>query len=88
LNVEFKASFEKDVRAVKDKPLLRRVAELIEAVGRAQTPDEVGNLKKLKGGGGYFRVRIGAYRVGLIVQGETVTFVRFLNRGEIYRYFP
>lgn len=88
MNVEFKASFEKDVRAVKDKALLRRVGELIEAVERAQTLDEVGSLKKLKGGGGYFRARIGDYRVGLMVENDTVTFVRFLNRKEIYRFFP
>ena len=56
MNVEFKANFEKDLRAVKDKTLLRRVGELIEATERARTLDEVGNVKKLKGGDRYFRV--------------------------------
>jgi mRNA interferase RelE/StbE len=88
LNVEFRESFTKDLRAVTDKPVLRRVRELIEAVEKAQNLGEVGNLKKLKGGGSYFRVRVGEYRAGLRVEGDKVIFIRFLNRKEIYRYFP
>ena len=46
------------------------------------------NLKKLKGAGGYFRLRLGDYRVGIALEQETVVFVRFLNRKDIYKYFP
>jgi mRNA interferase RelE/StbE len=48
----------------------------------------VAGLKKLKGGGNYYRVRVGEYRVGLVIEGDSVTFMRFLDRKEIYRYFP
>ena len=88
MNVEFKDGFLKDLRGVKDKALLRRVRELIETVERAQGLDEIGNVKRLKGSGSYYRVRIGDYRVGLYVENDAVTFVRFLNRKDIYRYFP
>lgn len=70
MNVEFRESFTKDLRAVTDKPLLRRVRELIEAVEKAQNLGEVGDLKKLKGGGNYFRVRVGDYRVGLRIESD------------------
>lgn len=46
------------------------------------------NLKKLKGGGNYYRIRVGEYRIGIIVEGDAITFVRCLHRKEIYRYFP
>jgi mRNA interferase RelE/StbE len=51
---------------------------------------EVPNLKKLQGGGAYYRARIGDYRVGLAIEGEDeeVVFVRALHRREVYRYFP
>jgi mRNA interferase RelE/StbE len=88
VNVEFKESFARDLRSIKDKPLLKRVKELIERVEQAQHIDELGNLKKLKGGGHYYRIRIGDYRVGLIIEDDVVIFVRFLNRKEVYRYFP
>lgn len=87
MKIEFKESFFKDLRQVKDKSLLARVKEIIENVEKAEKLDEITNFKKLKGGRGYYRVRVGDYRIGLI-ESETVTFVRILNRREIYRYFP
>lgn len=88
MDVAFKESFARDLRTVKDKSLLRRVRSLIEEFEHAQRPDEVAGLKKLKGGGNYYRVRVGEYRVGLRIEGGSVTFIRFLDRKEIYRFFP
>ena len=88
MNVEFKESFLKDLRAIKNKELLTRVEELIQLVEKAERLTEITNLKMLKGGGRYYRVRIGNYRAGLVVEKEVVIFVRFLHRREVYRYFP
>jgi mRNA interferase RelE/StbE len=49
LNTQFKESFLKDLRAIKDRDLLARVNEIIEAVEKAQTPQEIPTLKKLRG---------------------------------------
>ena len=38
--------------------------------------------------GKYYRIRVGDYRVGFVFEQGAVTFVRCLNRKEIYRYFP
>ncbi|MGH2412635.1 MAG: type II toxin-antitoxin system RelE family toxin, partial [Microcystaceae cyanobacterium] len=35
-----------------------------------------------------YRIRLGDYRIGLFIEGKTVTFARVLHRKEIYRYFP
>jgi mRNA interferase RelE/StbE len=67
---------------------LKRAKEVIEDVERADSLADVSNLKKLKGGGNYFRMRVGDYRVGLTLENDTVIFVRFLNRKDIYKYFP
>jgi mRNA interferase RelE/StbE len=88
LKVRFKASFAKDLRALKDKALLERIKELIANVEAVQSLAEVSNLKKLRGGGGHCGVRIGDYRVGLATEEEVVVFVRVLHRREVYRYFP
>ena len=88
MKVRFKASFAKDLRALKDKALLERIKELIANVEAAQSLAEVSNLKKLRGGGGYYRVRVGDYRVGLATEEGAVVFVRVLHRREVYRYFP
>jgi len=88
LNTQFKESFLKDLRAIKDRDLLARVNEIIQAVEKAQTPQEIPTLKKLRGERNYFRIRIGDYRLGLKIEGQLVTLVRILNRKDIYRYFP
>lgn len=88
MKVEFRKSFTKDLRGVSDKNILKRVKDAIEAVEKADVITEIPNRKKLKGDGNYFRVRIGDYRLGFALENETIIFVRFLHRKEIYKFFP
>lgn len=81
-------TFEKDLRKLRDKAQLSTIKLIIEAVEAANTLDEVKNIKKLKGEDGYFRIRLGDYRIGLFLQDDTLRFVRILHRREFYRYFP
>ncbi|MDR3555356.1 MAG: type II toxin-antitoxin system RelE/ParE family toxin [Syntrophobacteraceae bacterium] len=88
MRLQFKASFERDLKGVKDKSLLKEVRQVIEEVEAAGTLNSISHLRKLQAEGPCFRIRLGDYRMGLIVEGDLVTFVRFLHRKEIYRYFP
>ena len=90
MKTEFKDSFLKDIRSIKDKKLLSRLEQFILAVESVDNLSQIPNLKKLKGQKNkvYYRSRIGNYRVGLIIKQDIVVFVRFLNRKEVYRYFP
>ncbi len=88
MKVEFKASFAKDLRNLKDAALRARLQAVIEQVEQAATLSEIPALKKLRGADSYYRLRVGDYRLGVMIEAETVTFIRCLNRKEIYRYFP
>lgn len=88
MKVEFRESFAKDLKGIKNKGLLECVKEIIEVVEKADTLLDIPNLKKLKGGGNYFRLRIGDYRIGISLENDMIIFVRFLNRKDIYKYFP
>lgn len=88
MKVEFKTSFARDLRKVKDRNLKDKIKEIIELVERAQSLQKIDNIKKLRGGDCYYRIRVGDYRLGLLVEGDTITFVRCLHRREVYRYFP
>jgi mRNA interferase RelE/StbE len=88
VKVGFRDTFAKDLRGVKAKGLLGRVRKVIEAAEKADSLAELPNLKKLKGGGDYFRVRVGDYRIGIALEDDTIVFVRFLNRKDIYKHFP
>jgi mRNA interferase RelE/StbE len=88
LNVSFKQSFLRDLKQIKDKALLQRVQEVIEELEAADSLREVNRVVKIKGSDFYYRLRVGDYRVGLSVNDDDVTFVRFMHRKDIYRYFP
>ena len=88
MKTEFKASFAKDLKNVQSKDVRRHVKDAIEEIERAQGIRNVAGVKKLRGAGDYYRVRVGEHRIGIILRGDTVVFVRCLDRKEIYRYFP
>jgi len=67
MKTEFKKTFEKDLRKLRDRALLNKIKSAIETVEAANTLEEVANLKKLQGVSGYFRIRIGDYRIGLFL---------------------
>jgi mRNA interferase RelE/StbE len=88
LKVEFKTSFLRDLKNIADKTLKERVREMILQIENAPSLQQISNLKKLKSGPGYYRIRIGDYRLGLTLDGDTIVLVRFLHRKDLYRYFP
>ncbi len=88
MNVEFRKSFEKDLRKLGDAEVLAKVQQVIEAVEIAADLSDLNNLKKLESEEDCYRIRIGDHRIGITANGDIVTFVRVLHRKEIYRYFP
>jgi mRNA interferase RelE/StbE len=68
VKLEFRGSFTTDLKRIKDKGLLQRVREIIDTLEKADSLIETSNLKRLKGGGNYFRLRIGDYRLGIALE--------------------
>ena len=85
---EFRRSFLRDLRTIRDAETLSRIKQNIEQIEAASSLSDVSNMTKLQGGGNFYRVRVGDFRMGLILNGETIVFVRCLHRRDIYRYFP
>ncbi len=88
MNFEFEKAFVKDFRKLKNKELASSILEVIKQVSKAASPNEIINLKKLSGYKSAFRIRIGDYRIGVIIEKNTITFVAFAHRREIYNRFP
>lgn len=66
-----------------------KIREIILHLEEAHDLRSISQLKALKGGGGYFRIRVGQYRIGLQCKGEgEVILLRVMHRREIYRNFP
>jgi len=84
----YEKSFGRDLKKIKDKRLLKQVQKIIAQVEAATSLTDLRNLKKLEGYKTYYRIRAGEYRIGIEVLEGQVIFVCFLNRKDIYRYFP
>ena len=88
MKIQFRESFRKDVDKISDRSLVSRIVDCIKDVERAKDIHTISSLKKLKGKGSYWSIRIGDYRLGCVRDGDVFVFVRCLHRKEIYRYFP
>ena len=88
MNFEFEKAFVKDFRKLKNKELASSILEVIKQISEAVSPNEIVNLKKLSGYKSAFRIRIGDYRIGIVIEKNIVTFVAFAHRKEIYNRFP
>jgi mRNA interferase RelE/StbE len=80
--------FAKDTEKELDKTLQLQVADIIEQLKIAATPQEITNIKKLKGYKTAYRIKIGLYRIGFIYESNKIILSRVMHRKEIYRYFP
>ena len=88
MQVEFRKTFKQDLKNIKDSKVLKRIQKVVEEVELANALSEIRNIKLLQGHEGFYRIRVGDYRVGLFIEAEVVAFVRVLHRKEVYRYFP
>lgn len=59
MKVEFRESFLKDLRNIKNAKLLAKVRLAIENAEESETPHQILNFKKLKGSDSCFRIRVG-----------------------------
>jgi mRNA interferase RelE/StbE len=88
VKVLFKESFAKDLKAIGDRGGLARIKEVLSSVQEAESTQQIANIRKLRNTDNCYGIRVGQYRIGLLIDKEEVIFIRCLHRREIYRYFP
>ena len=89
MKTEYLPSFIKDLKSLKSTPIYTKIKKFtFEDILSYQNLSDISNLKKLKGEDNFYRIRVGDYRIGFFLRGNTITFCRVLHRREFYRYFP
>ncbi len=88
MKVLFKKAFLKDLAVVPSGTRSQIERFLFEEMPRIESIQAAGKIEKMKGYKDFYKTRFGDYRVGMRVEGETVTFERVLHRRDIYRKFP
>ena len=88
MKVEVSKSFVKDISKITDKKLAVKLQEQIAELENCNSLNEITNIKKMIVKGNYYRIRVGNFRLGLEAESDTINLLRFMDRKEIYRYFP
>ena len=88
MKLEFLEQFERDLKVVRDQLLRDEVFKVITRLEQADSLREVPNVKKLKGYRASYRIRVRNYRIGFKFEHGVIELARFLDRKEIYRFFP
>jgi mRNA interferase RelE/StbE len=88
MKILYEESFSKDLDEIRNQKLRNRVSSVIDRIKEVKYIQDIPNLKKLQGFKNLYRVRIGDYRLGIEIDGDTVTVMRFKDRKDIYEVFP
>ena len=89
MRLEYRSSFSRDLRRVRDAEVRYRVLAIIEELEAVPSIAEIPSATRIKSDRGrYYRIRIGDYRLGVVLQDDMLVLVRFLHRRDIYRFFP
>lgn len=88
MQIEISRKFRKQVENCKDSGTRSKILNIIEAAEESANMQDFPNLKKLTGYKNSFRIRMGDYRIGIVIDGTKVIFAAFDHRSDIYKYFP
>lgn len=88
MQIIYRRSLAKDLKKIRSKKVRQEIAAVVERLEQSTTLYDVPHVKRLSSDGPYYRIRIGEYRMGIVIEGDTISIVRLLHRREIYRYFP
>ena len=87
MKVLYAKTFSRDIGIFKPG-IKKKLLELLERLKTIDSLNELQGVKKIEGYASYYRLRIGDYRLGFKLSGDTLELIRFLHRRDIYRRFP
>jgi mRNA-degrading endonuclease RelE of RelBE toxin-antitoxin system len=80
MKTEYLPTFIKELKALKSTPAYTNIKNLtFQDIPACKNLSDVSNIKKLKGEDNASRIRVGDYRIGFSIIGDTITFSRILH---------
>jgi mRNA interferase RelE/StbE len=74
MRIEFLSKFNQDLNKIHLKSVKKSLINIIELTQGAKSLMEIPHLKKLQGFKAAYRIRVGDYRVGVYIEGDTIQF--------------
>ena len=84
MDVRFTARFNRDLQRIRDRQVAQSVEQAIDALKAADRLTDVAGVSRLVNRGPRYRMRIGDYRLVMLLDGEGLILERILHRREVY----
>lgn len=88
MKVEYSKKFLKQLAVVPSDIRSKIEGFVFEELVSTPSIYEIGKVEKMKGYDGFYKVRFGHYRLGLVIENEIITVKTVMHRREIYKFFP
>ena len=88
MKVEYSKKFLKQLAAVPSDIRSKIESFVFEELVSTSSVYEMGKVEKMKGYDGFYKVRFGNYRLGLVIENEMVSVKTVMHIREIYKFFP
>lgn len=88
MEVIYLNSYLKAIKKIKSSDIILHLQSANDNLEKAESITGISNLKKLAGFINYYRIKVGDYRIGLIINNNVATLVQFQHRKDIYKKFP
>lgn len=88
MEVEYSKKFLKQLATVPSDIRSKIENFVFEELVSTSSIYEMGKVEKMKGYDGFYKVRFGNYRLGLVIENELITVKVVMHRREIYKFFP
>lgn len=86
--IEYRSSFLKDIKKIKDKKVKELIESVILNVKAAQNIENIHGCERLSSKGKYYKLKYPPYRIGVYIDKGIVEFIKFGTRENFYRNFP
>lgn len=89
MNVEYRQLFLRDLKKLKKTEMYERIYLLaFDILPKLENLQDFPNIKAMVGYPGYYRIRLGDYRIGFTMEDDSIELMRVIHRRDFYRYFP
>jgi len=88
VKVEYRNSFLKDIKKIKDKKVKDLIESTILEAKAANNINEINNCERLTSKGKFYKIKHPPYRFGVHIDKGIIEFIKFGTRENFYSDFP
>lgn len=88
MNVEFKSSFVRCIKKVRDKRIKALIKETILEIEKADSLSDIPRLERLTSSEPFFKIKKHSYRFGSKIKDSIVVLIKFGSHENFYNDFP